>query len=100
MILDAAPVVFGDNVFVAPNCCFTTAGHPVDVRQRNKGLEYACPITVGNNVWIGAGVTVLPGVRIGDNVTIGAGSLVNRDIPSGSVAVGVPCRVIKQTKQE
>ena len=100
VILDAAPVVFGDNVFIAPNCCFTTAGHPIDVEQRNKGLEYAHPITVGNNVWIGAGVTVLPGVSIGDNVTIGAGSLVNRDIPSGSVAVGVPCKVIKQTKQE
>ncbi|MBO7239906.1 MAG: sugar O-acetyltransferase [Bacteroidaceae bacterium] len=100
VILDAAPVVFGDNVFVAPNCCFTTAVHPIDVEQRNKGLEYAHPITVGNNVWIGAGVAVLPGVTIGDNVTIGAGSLVNRDIPSDSVAVGVPCRVIKQTKQE
>ena len=100
VILDAAPVVFGDNVYIAPNCCFTTAGHPINVEQRNKGLEYAYPITVGDNVWIGAGVTVLPGVRIGNNVTIGAGSLVNRDIPSGSVAVGVPCKVIKQTKQD
>ena len=96
VILDAAPVTFGDNVFIAPNCCFTTAGHPLEVELRNKGLEYARPITVGNNVWIGAGVTVLPGVKIGDNVTIGAGSLVNRDIPSGCVAVGVPCRVIRQ----
>lgn len=96
VILDAAPVTFGDNVFIAPNCCFTTAGHPLDVEQRNKGLEYARPITVGNNVWIGAGVTVLPGVTIGDNVTIGAGSLVNRDIPADSVAVGVPCKVIKK----
>lgn len=96
VILDAAPVTFGKNVFVAPNCCFTTAGHPLDVEQRNKGLEYARPITVGNNVWIGAGVTVLPGVTIGDNVTIGAGSVVNRDIPSGCVAVGVPCRVIRK----
>lgn len=95
VILDAAPVVFGDNVFIAPNCCFTTAGHPLEVELRNKGLEFARPITVGNNVWIGAGVTVLPGVTIGDNVTIGAGSLVNKDIPSDSVAVGVPCRVIK-----
>ena len=96
VILDAAPVTFGDNVFIAPNCCFTTAGHPLEVELRNKGLEYARPITVGNNVWIGAGVTVLPGVTIGDNVTIGAGSLVNRDIPAGCVAVGVPCRVIRQ----
>ena len=96
MILDAAPVIFGRNVFVAPNCCFTTAGHPLDVEQRNKGLEYARPIKVGDNVWIGAGVTVLPGVTIGDNVTIGAGSVVNRDIPANTVAAGVPCRVIKE----
>lgn len=96
VILDAAPVTFGDNVFVAPNCCFTTAGHPLDVEQRNKGLEYARPIIVGSNVWIGAGVTVLPGVTIGDNVTIGAGSVVNRDIPANTVAAGVPCRVIKE----
>lgn len=96
VILDAAPVTFGSNVFVAPNCCFTTAGHPVEVDLRNKGLEYARPITIGNNVWIGAGVTVLPGVTIGDNVTIGAASLVNRDIPSGCVAVGVPCRPIQK----
>ncbi len=96
VILDAAPVTFGDNVFVAPNCCFTTAGHPLDVEQRNKGLEYARPITIGSNVWIGAGVTVLPGVTIGDNVTIGAGSMVNRDIPSGCVAVGVPCKPMRR----
>lgn len=63
--------------------------------MRNKGLEYARSIKIGNNVWIGAGVTVLPGVTIGDNVAIGAGSVVNRDIPPGCVAVGVPCRVIK-----
>lgn len=96
VILDGAPVTFGENVFIAPNCCFSTAGHPVEVDLRNKGLEYARPVKVGNNVWIGAGVTVLPGVTIGDNVTIGAGSLVNRDIPTGSVAVGVPCKVIKE----
>lgn len=96
VILDCAKVSFGDNVFIAPNCCFTTAGHPIDVKQRNEGLEYAYPITVGNNVWIGAGVTVLPGVTIGDNTVIGAGSVVNKDIPSGVVAVGNPCRVIKK----
>lgn len=96
VILDAAPVTFGDNVFIGPSCGFHTAGHPINVEQRNKGLEYAKPITVGNNVWIGAGVQVLPGVTIGDNVTIGAGSVVVRDIPSGCVAVGNPCRVIKE----
>ncbi len=96
VILDGAKVTFGDNVFIAPNCGFYTAGHPLDPIERNKGLEYARPITVGDNVWFGAQVCVLPGVTIGDNCVIGAGSIVTRDIPSGSVAVGNPCRVIKK----
>ena len=75
VILDEAKVTFGDNVFVAPNCGFYTAGHPLDVERRNRGLEYARPITVGSNVWIGAQVCVLPGVTIGDNCVIGAGSI-------------------------
>lgn len=96
VILDGAPVNFGDNVFVAPNCGFYTAGHPLDVDLRNDGLEYARPITIGNNVWIGAQVCVLPGVTIGDNCVIGAGSVVTHDIPAGSVAVGNPCRVLRK----
>lgn len=96
IILDANKVIFGDNVFIAPNCGFYTAGHPIDYEIRNKGLEYAKPIKVGNNVWIGGNVVVLPGVTIGDNVVIGAGSVVNKDIPSDSVAVGNPCKVIKK----
>lgn len=96
VILDEAKVTFGDNVFVAPNCGFYTAGHPFDVEQRNRGLEYARPITIGNNVWIGAHVCVLPGVTIGDNCVIGAGSVVNRDIPAGTLAAGNPCRVIRK----
>ncbi|MBQ0059589.1 MAG: sugar O-acetyltransferase [Lachnospiraceae bacterium] len=95
-ILDGAPVTFGDNVFIAPNCVFSTAGHPIDAEQRNQGLEIALPITVGNNVWIGTQVSVLPGVTIGDNTVIGAGSVVNKDIPSGVVAAGNPCRVIRE----
>lgn len=95
VILDANKVKFGNNVFIAPNCGFYTAGHPLDYESRNKGLEYAKPIEVGNNVWIGGNVVVLPGVSIGDNVVIGAGSIVTKDIPSNSVAVGNPCRVIK-----
>lgn len=95
IMVDCARVTFGDNVFVAPNCGFYTAGHPLDVEQRNRGLEYAYPITVGDNVWFGSSVTVLPGVTIGSNTVIGAGSLVNRDIPPGVVAAGNPCRVVR-----
>ena len=95
VILDGAKVKFGNNVFIAPNCGFYTAGHPIDFERRNIGLEYAYPITIGNNVWIGAGVQVMPNVVIGDNVVIGAGSVVVKNIPSNSVAVGNPCKVIR-----
>jgi acetyltransferase-like isoleucine patch superfamily enzyme len=95
VILDPHKVVIGDNVFIAPNVGLHTAGHPLDVKQRNAGLEFARPITIGNNVWIGAGVNVMPGVRIGDNSVIGAGSVVTRDVPPNVVAAGVPCRVIR-----
>lgn len=96
VILDEAKVIFGENVFIGPNCGFYTAGHPFEVEQRNKGLEYAKPITVGNNVWIGANVVVCPGVSIGDNCVIGAGSVVVNDIPAKSLAVGNPCKVIRK----
>lgn len=96
VILDGAKVTFGDNVFVAPACGFYTAGHPLDKERRNRGLEYAYPITIGHNVWIGAQVCVLPGVTIGDNSVIGAGSVVTKDIPSNVLAVGNPCRVIRE----
>ncbi|SCJ60265.1 Putative acetyltransferase SA2342 [Anaerotruncus sp. 2789STDY5834896] len=94
-ILDGAPVTFGDNVFVGPNCVFSTAGHALDAQQRSSGLEIARPITVGNNVWFGANVAVLPGVCIGDDTVVGAGSVVSRDLPSGVIAVGSPCRVLR-----
>lgn len=100
VILDGATVSFGDNVFIAPHCGFYTAGHPLDVEQRNRGLEYAYPIRIGNNVWIGAHTCVLPGVTIGDNCVIGAGSVVNRDIPANSLAVGNPCKVIRRITEE
>lgn len=95
VILDGAKVQFGDNVFIAPNCAFYTAGHPVEKEKRNLGLEYAKPIKIGNNVWIGGNVTVVAGVTIGDSSVIGAGSVVIKDIPPNSIAVGNPCKVIK-----
>ena len=100
IILDEAKVTFGDNVFIAPNCGFYTAGHPLDVEQRNKGLEYAYPNTIGNNVWIGAHVCVLPGVTIGDNTVIGAGSIVTKNIPANVLAAGNPCKVIRNITEE
>lgn len=96
VILDGAPVTFGHDVYLAPNCVFSTAGHPFDTERRNLGLEYALPITVGDNVWLGMGVLVCPGVTIGSDVVIGAGSVVTKDIPSGVVAVGNPCRVLRE----
>ncbi len=95
IILDTAPVIFGDNVFIGPNCSFYPPQHPLDAKTRNTLVEYAKPITVGNNVWLGGNVTVLGGVSIGDNCVIGAGSVVTKDIPANSVAVGNPCKVVK-----
>ncbi|MBD2715264.1 sugar O-acetyltransferase [Microvirga sp. STR05] len=94
-ILDCALVTIGDNVFMAPNVVLSTAGHPVEVEPRIAGWEFARPITIGDNVWLGAGVLVMPGVTIGAGTTIGAGSVVTRDIPAGVVAVGNPCRVLR-----
>lgn len=99
-ILDGAKVKIGNHVFIAPNVGIYTAGHPLNVEQRNAGLEYAYPITIGDNVWIGAGVNILPNVTIGDNCVIGAGSVVNRSIPANSLAVGNPCKVIRSINQE
>ena len=95
VILDCAKVTFGDNVFIGPNCGFYTAGHPIDAQRRNMGLEYAYPIRVGDDVWFGGGVQVMPGVTIGSGVVIGSGSVVTKDIPDHVVAAGNPCRVLR-----
>lgn len=99
-ILDGARVTFGNHVFIAPNCVFSTAGHAIDAKQRARGLEIALPITVGDHVWIGANVSVLPGVTIGSNSIIGAGSVVNKNIPEGVIAAGVPCRVLRKITEK
>ena len=95
-VLDEAPVTIGDDCFIGPNVSIYTACHSTNPTERNSRSEWARPVSIGDNVWIGGSVTILPGVSIGDNVTIGAGSVVVTDIPSNSIAVGNPCKVIKQ----
>ncbi|WP_373541437.1 sugar O-acetyltransferase [Chamaesiphon sp.] len=95
IILDCNLVNIGDNVLFGPYVQVYTAYHPVDPVVRLTGREFAAPVTIGNNVWIGGGAIVCPGVSIGDNTTIGAGSVVVKNIPSNSLAVGNPCQVIR-----
>lgn len=95
-VLDEAMVTIGDDCFIGPNVSIYTACHSTDPTERNTRREWAKPVRIGNNCWLGGSVTILPGVTIGDNVSIGAGSVVLSDIPSDSVAVGNPCRVIKK----
>lgn len=94
-VLDEALVTIGDDCFIGPNVSIYTACHSTDPVERNTRREWAEPVTIGDNVWIGGSVTILPGVTIGSNVTIGAGSVVTKDIPDNVVAVGNPCKVIK-----
>ena len=94
-VLDEAQVTIGDDCFIGPNVSIYTACHSTDPVERNSRREWAEPVTIGDIVWIGGSVTILPGVTIGDNVTIGAGSVVTKDIPSNSIAVGNPCKVMK-----
>ena len=95
IILDCAKVKIGDNVFVGPNVGIYTPCHPIDAKERMTFKEWAEPVTIGNDVWLGGNVTILPGVSIGNNVVIGAGSVVTKDIPSNCVAVGNPCKPVK-----
>lgn len=96
VVLDCNEVRIGDKVLFGPYVQVYTAYHPTDPLMRKSGLELAAPITMGNNVWIGGGAIICGGVTIGDNTTIGAGSVVLKNIPSGVVAAGNPCRVIKR----
>ena len=98
-MVDDTYIYVGDNTLFAPNVVLATAAHPVDPELRNKGLQYNKPIRIGKNCWLGTGVIVLPGITIGDNVVIGAGSVVTKDLPSNVVAVGNPCKIIKEIKK-
>lgn len=98
-LMDSGKITIGDNVFIAPNVCIITEEHAMDTAQRIQGLEYTHPVTIGDNVWICAGVLVLPGVTIGANSVIGAGSVVTKDIPPDSLAVGNPCKVIRKVNE-
>ena len=96
VILDAAPVTIGDHVFIAPNCGFYTAGHPIDAERRNQGLEYAYPITVGNDVWIGYEAAILSGVQIGDGAIVAARAVVTKDVEPYTIVGGVPAKPIRK----
>ena len=108
-ILDCCPVTIGDDVLIGPNVSIVTPMHPLMYQERNMrtkadgtlyDYEYAKPITIGNNCWIASNVTIIGGVHIGDGCVIGAGSVVTKDIPAHSLAVGNPCRVIRQITKE
>lgn len=100
IILDVCDIIIGDNVFFAPRVCLFSASHPVDAVIRNSQLEYGQPITIGNNVWIGGGTIVNPGVKIGDNSIIGSGSVVTKNIPPNVIAAGNPCRILRKITNE
>ncbi|GAA2246949.1 sugar O-acetyltransferase [Herbiconiux moechotypicola] len=95
-LVDDTTIRIGDRVMFGPNVTITTAGHPVDPELRSEAAQFNLPVTIGSNVWIGAGALIMPGVSIGDDSVIGAGSVVTRDIPAGVVALGAPCRVVRE----
>lgn len=99
-LLDVAKITIGDYVLLGPNVQLITATHPLNPTERASGLELGYPITLGNHVWLGAGVIVLPGVTIGDNVVVGAGSVVTKDIPANQVVAGNPAKFIKEVPSD
>lgn len=95
-LVDDTHIYVGDKTMIGPNVTIAAAAHPISPELREKGYQYNLPVKIGKNCWIGAGVTIVPGVTVGDNSVIGAGSVVTRDIPENVVAVGVPCRVLRE----
>lgn len=100
IMLDVGKITIGKNVMFAPNVSIYTAGHPVHPDSRNSGYEYGIPVTIGDNVWVGGSVVINPSVTIGNNVVIGSGSVVTKDIPDNVIAVGNPCRIIREITEE
>lgn len=96
MLVDDGDIFIGNHVMFGPNVTLATAGHPIMPQLRQEGMQFNIPIRIGNNVWIGAGTIVLPGVTIGENTVIGAGSVVTKDIPANVVAVGNPCKILRE----
>ncbi len=99
-LMDGGTITIGHHCFIGPNCGMYTAIHPTLAKERNQGLERALPIVIGDNCWIGANVTILPGVTIGSNTVIGAGSVVTKDIPSDVIAAGNPCKVFRSITEK
>lgn len=99
VIVDDIDVYIGEHVMIAPNVTITPTGHPVDSDLRKPGTQFSIPVKIGNNVWIGSNAVILPGVTIGDNSVIGAGSVVTNDIPKNVIAVGNPCRVLREINE-
>ena len=95
-LVDDTDIYIGDHCMFGPNVTVATAGHPVEPNLRSRGMQFNVPVHIGKNVWVGAGAVILPGVTIGNNSVIGAGSVVTKDIPANCVAVGNPCRVLRE----
>lgn len=99
-LVDDTHIYVGDYTMIGPNVTIATAGHPICPELRERGMQYNLPVHIGKNCWLGAGVVVLPGVTIGDNVVVGAGSIVTKDLPSNVVAVGNPCRILREVGEK
>ncbi len=99
-MVDDTHIFVGDHTMIGPNVTIATAGHPILPELRQKGYQYNAPVHIGKNCWLGAGVIVLPGITIGDNVVIGAGSVVTKNLPSNVIAVGNPCKVLREVNEK
>ena len=99
-LVDDGNIYIGNDVMIAPNVTIATAGHPINAHLRQVGYQYNRDVHIGNNVWIGTGAIIMPGVSIGDNTVIGAGSIVTKDLPSNVVAIGNPCKVLREVGEK